>query len=611
MTKDRMTHLPARRILVIGAGSLAFFCLAGTAGAQDAWPVSPLPGNEIARGPGFYFAIWKLVMLLVLVWIWIKSADWVGRDTDEIGDAIGMPARIWNPILVFVPLFGFLLAITIPIFFAGWATMLVLYVAPFVIYVVQRNGKVTSDKKVFTPEHLKNWFANLGKKQPKERVIKHAWQAGPPVEFVPIGPLQNENQHALIEARQSPGYVANKYLFSEAIAQRAERIMLEYTADAVAVRYQIDGVWINATPKVDPKKPLDRALGDAILASLKRLCHLKAQERRAKQEGKMRVELEGSKYDTTLTSQGTQTGERAIVHLTLITKTVRSLEDLGMRDKLREQLNSIMGPGNHGLIVFASLPGDGLTATWSAALRGTDRLMRDFISVEEVHKREPEIENVDVHKFDASKGEKPEDIIPKLILRQPEVICIPEINSSEALTKLTKWIQDETRLGIISLRSKDAADAVMRIMSMKVPPDSLSATVRGVVYTRLIRRLCETCRQAVQPSPELLQKLGIPAGRVTVLYQEKQPLQPGEQRKRGEPEICPACRGLGYKGRTAIFEIMVFDDKLKQALLKAPNAETLKKLSRAAGNRTLQEEGVLLVALGTTSLVELQRVLKQ
>ncbi|MBW8885459.1 MAG: hypothetical protein JF612_11960 [Planctomycetia bacterium] len=393
------------------------------------------------------------------------------------------------------------------------------------------------------------------------------------MEFVPIGPLQNENQHALIEARQSPGYVANKYLFSEAIAQRAERIMLEYTADAVAVRYQIDGVWINATPKVDPKKPLDRALGDAILASLKRLCHLKAQERRAKQEGKMRVELEGSKYDTTLTSQGTQTGERAIVHLTLITKTVRSLEDLGMRDKLREQLNSIMGPGNHGLIVFASLPGDGLTATWSAALRGTDRLMRDFISVEEVHKREPEIENVDVHKFDASK--------------------------------------DETRLGIISLRSKDAADAVMRIMSMKVPPDSLSATVRGVVYTRLIRRLCETCRQAVQPSPELLQKLGIPAGRVTVLYQEKQPLQPGEQRKRGEPEICPACRGLGYKGRTAIFEIMVFDDKLKQALLKAPNAETLKKLSRAAGNRTLQEEGVLLVALGTTSLVELQRVLKQ
>jgi len=115
----------------------------------------------------------------------------------------------------------------------------------------------------------------------------------------------------------------------------------------------------------------------------------------------------------------------------------------------------------------------------------------------------------------------------------------------------------------------------------------------------------------VQPSAELLQRLGIPAGRVQVLYQEKQPLQPGEQRKRGEPEICPDCRGLGYKGRIAIFEILVVDDKIKQALLKAPNADTLKKLSRAAGNRTLQEEGILLVAQGTTSIAELQRVLKQ
>ena len=90
-----------------------------------------------------------------------------------------------------------------------------------------------------------------------------------------------------------------------------------------------------------------------------------------------------------------------------------------------------------------------------------------------------------------------------------------------------------------------------------------------------------------------------------------EPLQPGEQKKRGEPEICPNCRGLGYKGRIGIYEILVLDDKLRQALLKAPNAETLKKLARAGGNRSLQEEGILLVALGTTSLAELQRVLKQ
>jgi len=632
MTKDRMTNLPLRSIswssvpghwcfdiracLSFGVWSLVLFFLAApaTSLAQDAWPAysSGLPSpNQIARGPGFYIAIWKLVLLLLVVWLWIKSAGWVGSDTEEMGDAIGMPPRIWNPILVFAPLVGFLLAITIPIFIAGWAVFLLSYAVPFVIYVVQRNGKVTSDQKVFTPEELKNWLPNLGKKPPKQRDVKQAWQAGPPVELVAVGPLQMENQQALIEARQSPAYIAVKFLIADALSQRAERIMLDYTQDAVGVRYQIDGVWHNATPKVDPKQPLDRPLGDAMLMALKRICHLKPQERRAKQDGKMRVEFEGSKYDTALTSQGTQSGERAVIHFMLITKNVRSLEDLGMRDKLREQLAGLIGPGNQGVFVFASLPGDGLSSLWQASLRSTDRLMRDFVSIEDVHKREPEVENVDVNKIDASKGETPESALPKIILRQPEVICIPEITSSEALTKVTKWIHDEKRLGLISLRSKDAAEAVLRLLGMKVPPEQLSATLKGVLYTRLIRRLCETCRQAVQPSPDLLKRLGIPEGRVQVLYQEKQPRQPGEEKKRGEPEICPNCKGLGYKGRIAIYEFLVVDDRLRQALLKAPNLETIKKLSRAAGNRTLQEEGVLLVALGTTSLSELQRVLKQ
>jgi type II secretory ATPase GspE/PulE/Tfp pilus assembly ATPase PilB-like protein len=591
----------------------AFFLLAGTLPAQDAWPAFSTglaDPNAIARGPGFYVAWWKLVMLLGVAWLWIKSAGWVGSDTEEIGDAIGMPGKIWNPVIVFVPLLGFLIALLVPIFFAGWAVMLLLYLAPFIAYVAIRNGKVTDEQKVFTPEHIKNWFASLGKKERAERQIKHAWQAGPQVELVPLGPLQNENQQALIEARQTSAFVAVKYLLADGIAQRAERIMLDYTADAVAVRYQIDGVMHNVTPKVDPKLPLDRPLGDAMLLVLKRVTHLKLQERRAKQEGKFRVEYEGNKYDTTFTTQGTPTGERAVIHLVQIVKTSRSLDDLGMREKMKASLKDVMGPGQHGLIVIAAMPGDGLSQTWQATLRNTDRLMRDFISIEDVKKREPEVENVDVSKFDASKNETQEGVIPKLILKQPEVICIPEANA-ESLKILTTWIVAENRLGIVSIRAKDAADAVVRLLGMKVDAETLSGTLRGVLYSRLIRKLCETCRQAVQPTPEILKRLGIPEGRVTVLYQEKQPLQPGEQRKRGEPEICPACRGLGYKGRTAIFELLVIDDKLKAALLKAPNLETLKKLARASGNRTVQEEGILLVAQGITSIAELQRVLKQ
>jgi type II secretory ATPase GspE/PulE/Tfp pilus assembly ATPase PilB-like protein len=599
---------------LIAAALLLVLMGGGDLLAQESWPAystgNPDP-HAIVRGPGFYFAPWKIALLLAVVFAWVKSADFVGRDTDEMGEAIGMPGQVWNPIIVFAPLVGLLLAITIPIFLAGWGVMLLSWLVPFLIYVVQRNGKVTQDKKVFTKDHLQHWFAALGKRQPKQREVKHAWQLGPPLELVAVGPLQMENQQALIEARQNSAFVSVKYLLADALAQRAERIRLEYTADAVAVQYQVDGVWLNANPKVHDKHAMDRKLGDSMLVVLKRICHLKPQERRAKQEGKMRVDFEGNKYDTSLVSQGTQTGERVVVHLVMVTKHIPTLDELGMRDKLREQLAELIGPGHHGLVVFASLPGDGLSATWRASLRSTDRLMRDFVSIEDVHKREPDVENVDVTKYDASKGEKPDDVLPKMILKMPEVICIPDLNSGEALTKLAKWIQDEDRLGLVSVRAKDSVDAVMRLLSMKAPTESLSATLRGVVYTRLVRRLCETCRQAVQPSPELLQRLGIPPGRVQVLYQEKQPLQPGEQRKRGEPEICPACKGIGYKGRVGIYEVVVLDDKMRQTLLKGPKAETLKQLSRAAGNRTLQEEGILLVALGTTSIAELQRVLKQ
>src|SRR5262249_45096210 len=154
----------------------------------------------------------------------------------ELSDATGLPGQIWNPVMVFSFLVGFLLAITIPVFFAGWAVALLAYLGPFVAYVAMRNGKVTDDKKVFTPAHLKDWFANLGKREPKEREENHAGQVGPPVEFTVLGPLQMENQQALIEARQSTAFVSNKFMIADALEQRADKIMLEFTAAEVAVR---------------------------------------------------------------------------------------------------------------------------------------------------------------------------------------------------------------------------------------------------------------------------------------------------------------------------------------------------------------------------------------
>ena len=596
-----MMWLAAPLLLVLVGGEVLV--------AQDAWPAYP---GSFARGPGFYLAFYKIFLLLFVFWLWVKSADWVSRDTLEMGDAIGMPSQVWNPVMVFSFLLVFMtLGLGVPIFVAGFALVSLAYLVPLVIYVVMRNGKVTQDKKVFTPAHIKNWFANLGKRGPRRDMdVKHAWQMGPPVDLSAVGPLQMENQSATIDARQSPGFVPVKYLLADAIAQRAEKIMLDYTADAVAVRYEIDGLWHPANPKVHERDPLNRELGDMMLAVVKRMCHLNMTDRRSRQEGKYKVDFGGNKYDATLLSQGTQTGERAILTFKQITKHVPTLQDLGMRDKLREQVQELIGPGAKGIVVYSALPGDGLTSTWIASLRGTDRLMRDFMSVEAVNKREPDVENVDVTKFDPAQKETPEQKLPACILRQPEVMCLPEVATGAALDLVSNWIKDEDKLCLVSVRAKEAPDALLRLIALG-PGDAFPQLVKAVINQRLVRKLCEVCREAIQPDPALLQRLGIPAGRVQVLYREKQPLPPDAPRKRGEPLICPNCNGLGYRGRTAIYEVMVLDDKLRMALAGQPKLDNLKQLSRAAGNRSLQEEGILLVALGTTSLTELQRVLKQ
>jgi type II secretory ATPase GspE/PulE/Tfp pilus assembly ATPase PilB-like protein len=143
----------------------------------------------------------------------------------------------------------------------------------------------------------------------------------------------------------------------------------------------------------------------------------------------------------------------------------------------------------------------------------------------------------------------------------------------------------------------------------------LAEAMTMVLNVRLVRKLCETCRQPFQPQPQLLKKLGIPAERVSVLYKHFEP-PPPEQRvdAKGRPieiEICADCGGVGYLGRTGIFELLVIDDKIREAMVSQPNPDVLRRVARQSGHRSLQDEGIVLVAKGVTSLQELQRVLKQ
>jgi type II secretory ATPase GspE/PulE/Tfp pilus assembly ATPase PilB-like protein len=283
-------------------------------------------------------------------------------------------------------------------------------------------------------------------------------------------------------------------------------------------------------------------------------------------------------------------------------RAFKHYDDLGMRAKMVEQWAALMSR-DKGLLIVASTPEGGLTTLTDVSLMETDRLLRDFVAIEEVNHREREIENIEVTTYDASKGETAASILPNLIRKYPNVYVLRDFSDTEAAKLLINEARDDDRLVITNVHAKDAPEALLRMLQLKVPQKDFAAVVTAVLCTRLIRRLCDACKVAYAPTPDLLKKLGIPQGKVEALYRVPKPEEVDKP--------CKECAGMGFKGRVGLFELLVVDDKIREILVKQPKIDLLRKAARMAGMRPFQEEGLLLVAKGVTSLAELQRVLKE
>ena len=429
----------------------------------------------------------------------------------------------------------------------------------------------------------------------------------PEVTFKPMGSGDDmKDQGNLLAAKQSPAFPIAGGLISHAITQRGDRIMLDYGKAGVGVKFEVDGIWMN----VDPR---DRQSGDAMLAVFKKIAHLKAEERRSRQEGRFGAEGDFGKYVCHFTSQGVKTGERVLIKLQPKKKKFDSIEELGIRESMRSRFKDLVNQ-DQGFGILSTVPGGGLSTVWNLALSVSDRFVRDFVSLEDKLDPEEEIINVGQIFYDGAGGETPASVLPKLVLKQPDVFVVPKLMNGEAVKILCDQVVNHEKLVVTRVHAKEAVEALLRVLMLKAPAEGFADAVTFVLNSRLIRKLCPHCRQAYQPQPQLLQKLGIPPGRVDTLYREFQ-LPPPEQRvdAKGRPiefETCQECGGLGFLGRTAIFELLEVNEQMRAALKRKPNLDLLRKIAKAAGHRSIQEEGILLVAQGVTSLPELQRVLK-
>jgi type II secretory ATPase GspE/PulE/Tfp pilus assembly ATPase PilB-like protein len=570
--------------------------LADSAWAQpNTWPEFPLDPNnphDLPRGPGLYFSWWKLLLVIGTYLLWTKTSDWANRDCQ----ILGLPYSTWNLVVVGPFLLGLGAVLTIPMFAAGYTVMVLSYLAPLIVYVVKRNSVVEMHQRVMTPGHIRYLLAGQLNKMGVDvgEEGKAAHERGAPVVFHALGGTDQQNQANIIHARQSPGYLTAKDLVAELVRQRADKCMLDFSRDAVAIRYQIDGVWHESEAQ-------DREAGDTMLAVFKKMANLNVDERRKRQAGRFEAEYENRKYKSTIISQGTQSGERVIIQLDRPQSDLKSLRELGMREKMEAELRDTLASPK-GVIIFSALPAGGLTTTVRLALGLTDRYMRDIVAFQPEDAQEPLADNIEVSTFKREGGDPPLKLLETLLRREPNALIVNELPNTECATLLCEAAMRDTMV-VTTVRAKEGVEALLRILLMKVPASVFAPAAVAVLNQRLIRRLCTECKQAYEPAPQLLKKLGIPAGRVEQLFR---PPDPAEQDK-----VCPQCNGIGYFGRTAIFELLKVDPKLRKALETQPKLDILRQVAREAGNRTLQQEGIVLVAQGITSVQELSRVLKQ
>jgi type II secretory ATPase GspE/PulE/Tfp pilus assembly ATPase PilB-like protein len=440
-------------------------------------------------------------------------------------------------------------------------------------------------------------------------------EMGPNVELRAMGASDQENQANAIQARQSPGIGPTRMVIAQAIGQNAGRLLMDYTAQGVALRLDVDGFW-------HEQSPMDRQNGDVMLAVMKKLANLDPSERRARQMGEFKATFQRVTRLCQITSQGVETGERVIIRLIDPKQEQMSLIDLGMREPMVNDFMERIGrptgeqmpPPPRGIYILSAPPnGGGISTLWVAAMTATDRYTSDFLGVEEKTRREPEVENVDVTLFNESQGEKAVDVIPKMLMRQPDVFVVPHISDTETLDLLCEITETEGKVIITSTRAKGAAEALLKILGAASNKATFIKHVNLVVNMRLVRRLCEGCKMLFQPTPQVLHQLQLPPDRAT-LYQEYHPppVDPNAPKNKQDlpPPICPRCRGLGYMGRIGMFEMLIVDDNIRQALGQQPSADIVQQLAVKAGMVTLREEGIALLAQGITSIPELQRALQ-
>ncbi|MCL2624406.1 MAG: Flp pilus assembly complex ATPase component TadA [Planctomycetaceae bacterium] len=548
-------------------------------------------------GPGGYFNIIKVVIIILGFWVWVYMIDWMNRDAETLHNE---SRSIWNCIncglLVFVGGFGTLF---IPIFWVGLGLSVVAFWAPVITYSTIRNKPLPPHEKVLTADHI--YFCISRMLRMKTPPPKQAHELGPPVALKAmqkdLGQVDLDARTLL--ARNHDGFNPFRHILANAIFKRASGVMFDYTEEECQVRSLIDGVWHLV-------QTLTREQGDPMLESAKILVGTNPNERRKRLQGTFVAVVEKKhNYEAEFVSQGVPNGEKVLIQFQITKVPFKTADDIGLIEPQLAQVKHALSL-TAGVFLVSAPPTHGLRSSTNIFMRIADRYVRDYVTVEDTQNKYEVIENLALTYYDSAKGETPMTILPDVFFKEPQVLVLRDMINKETLERCCQET-DHSRLIITTARGKDCAESIFQLLSLGIAPQLLASKLATVTCQRLIRKLCPACKEAFQPAPAMLQKLGIRPGSVENLFRVRSAPKE-EEVKKYVP--CRKCNEIGYFDRTAMFEVLEMNDAFRKVLLSAKSVEQMRQGLQQAGHKGYIPSGVALVANGTTSVDELTRMLK-
>jgi type II secretory ATPase GspE/PulE/Tfp pilus assembly ATPase PilB-like protein len=550
-----------------------------------------LADSAFPRGPGFYFDPIKLGLVLLLYLIWVRTCFWVDRDAH----VLKLPQVTWNPVILLCGLGGLLVVWLLPLFWISLPVLLLLYLAPTLVYVSVRNEKVEEEEKVLTPHHLRMFFGRLlGLKPPPK-----AKQEQVHLRFIGKSEGDPEMNERVARVEETKGYKGALAMVYDAICMRATDIHMEPTKEEMTVRFRIDGM-------LQPAPGFSRHTGDAVINIFKVLADLDITEKRKPQDGSFSAEVDDQRrVDFRVATSGSVSGEKLVLRILDKEKNVLTLAQLGMREKMRDQIHDVVTQP-HGMLIVCGPTGAGKSTTLYACLGEIDRYQMNVITLE--NPVEYHIDNVTQIEVNPKAGKTFATELRSILRQDPDVIYIGEIRDGET-AEIACQAAQTGHVVLTTLHANDTVSALGRLIDLGVKPFLVGSSLTAVLGQRLVRVLCPRCKVRYKPNPEMLHKANLPADKIKFFHR---PPDPPEEPAEGEeePEICENCGGTGYRGRTGVFELLVVTDRIRDLIRENPNLNAIKQEAVKNGMKYLQEDGLRGVIEGTTSIQELLRVCK-